>query len=149
MMSRARALRGTALAWWIVAAGVQPVTAQGGWVLVRPPLDHQRLDALNTNPGFLARSLDDQVRDVLAVAIDRGAPLARWQRWVEYPSEAECDAGRRASEANSRRALAELARHPAGGPDVERAKRTVRFEGEVDALRFREARCLPAAQAPR
>jgi len=112
-------------------------------------LDYQRLAALNTSPGFLAKSLDDQVSEALSVAIDRSAPLAQWQRWVEYPSEAECEAGRRNSEANARRGLTELARHPTGGPEVERAKRSVRFEGEVDGLRFREARCVPAVQAPR
>ena len=144
-----RAVRTTAIAWLIAATGAPPATAQGGWVLVRPPLDYQRLEALNTTPGFLAKSLDDQVSEVLSVAIDRSAPLAGWQRWVEYPSEAECEAGRRNSEANARRGLAELARHPTGGPEVERAKRSVRFEGEVDGLRFREARCVPAVQAPR
>lgn len=142
-------MRAALIAWVFVIAGAQAASAQGGWVLVRPPLDYQRLEALNTNPGFLAKPLDDQVTEVLAVAIDHGAPLARWQRWVEYRSEAECEAGRRNSEANSRRGLAELARHPVGTPEVERAKRTVRFEGEVDVLRFREARCVPAAQAPR
>lgn len=134
----------------LAALAAMPAAAQGRWVLVRPPLDLPRLNALTSDPGFLAASEDDKVAAVLPVAIEHGAPLSRWQRWLVYDSQASCEAGRVAGEANARQGLRELAGFvPGPDPLVQEAKQRAWVEGEVEVLLFQNARCVPEARAPR
>jgi hypothetical protein len=131
-------------------AGVGPalVDAQERWILVRPPLDDVRLEALARDPGFQAASPDDQAAAVAAVAVDPRAPLSRWQRWVEYETQGGCEAGRAQLEAEARRGLQDLARYAPNSPEGHGAKHAVRIEAEVEIRRLQGARCIPASAAP-
>jgi hypothetical protein len=53
-MNRLALVGSLALAALMFAPAV--ATAQGAWVLVRPPLDYPRLEALNRDAAFLAKS---------------------------------------------------------------------------------------------
>ncbi len=138
--------------WWLAALWLAvaggPAGAEERWVLVRPPLDEARLEALARDPGFRAAPPDAQVQAVLAVAVDPGAPLPRWQRWVEYDTRVACDAGRRGLEASARRSLLDLARYAPPSPEGREAKHAVRIEAEVEIRRLAGARCVPASMAP-
>ena len=132
-----------------VALGATASLAQSAWVLVRPPLDEARLAALAADPAFQASPPDAQAAAVIALAVEPTAPLARWQRWVEYESESACRGGRAELEARARRGLRELGSFVPGSAKAAQARHNVRIEAEIEIRRFQDARCVPASQAPR
>jgi len=73
---------------WISAA---PGSAQGGWLLIVPPVDERKMEALPKDPAFQGMSFGEKKEAVQRSVVNKKAPLAEWVQNSAFDLARECE----------------------------------------------------------